>query len=163
MQFSDSDGDGNDTNKSRLNDFLQEFKRKTWELKRGKFTLHNGTSKNKSFRSTRHRAGKLVAEPPIWLTSSEENSEKPQRGGEREGGGGGGSGIHPCLYVRKLSVFSFKASLCTDVREGGLLYTGYFKAWLQISLWCVGVRIHWIRMSRKVSSSPSNKSITFSD
>ena len=142
--------------------FLQEGKRKTWEIKRGKFTLHNGTSKNKSFRSTRHRAGKLVAEPPIWLTSLGENSEKPQRGGERRGGGGG---LHPplSLYVRKLSVFSFKASLCTDVREGGLLYTGYFKAWLQISLWCVGVRIHWIRMSRKVSSSPSNKSITFSN
>ena len=159
MQFSDSDGDGNDTTKARLNDFLQECKRKTWELKRGKFTLQNGTSKNKSFRWTRHRAGKLIAEPPIWLTSSGENSEKPQRGGER----GGGGGIHHCLNVRKLSVFSFKASLCTDVREGGLLYTGYFKAWLQISLWCVGVRIHWIRMSRKVSSSPSNKSITFSE
>ena len=163
MQFSDSDGDGNDTNKSRLNDFLQEFKRKTWELKRGKFRLHNGTSENKSFRSTRHRAGKLVADTPIWLTSGKTQKNLREEGSVCVCGGGGGVGIHPCLYVRKLSVFSFKASLCTDVREGGLLYTGYFKAWLQISLWCVGVRIHWIWMSRKVSSSPSNKSITFSD
>ena len=55
---------------------------------------------------------------------------KLRKTSERRGawrGGGGGSGIHPCLYVRKLSVFSFKASLCAGVREGGLLYTGYFK------------------------------------
>ena len=95
---------------------------KTWKV-----YITQRNVKEQIFRSTRHRAGKLIAEPPIWLTSSGENSENPQRGGERGGGGGGGSGIHPCLYVRKLSVFSFKASLCAGVREGGLLYTGYFK------------------------------------
>ena len=157
MQFSDSDGDGNDTTKSRLNDFLQECKRKTWELKRGKFTLQNGTSKNKSFRWTRHRASCRTSNLINVIRG------KLRKTSERRGAWGRGGGIHHCLNVRKLSVFSFKASLCTDVREGGLLYTGYFKAWLQISLWCVGVRIHWIRMSRKVSSSPSNKSITFSE
>ena len=76
------------------------------------------------------RAGKLGSEPPIWLTSSGENSETPQRGGDGWGGGGGTVASTPCLYVRELSVFSFKE-------------------WLQISLWCVDVRIHWIWISRK--------------
>ena len=39
----------------------RQKKKKTWELKREKFTSHNGTSKHKSFWSKRRREGKLTA------------------------------------------------------------------------------------------------------
>ena len=52
------------------------------------------------------RAGKLGSEPPIWLTSSGENSETPQRGGD--GWGGGNGSIHPLLVRARVKCFLFQ-------------------------------------------------------